>query len=526
MRGIARALLALFAGALAVPAFAPVGWFPLAFLSLALLVGLLERADSARAGFCLGLAWGMGAFCAGVSWLVIALSRYGGVFLPVAVLVVFLFCAFLSLYPALAGAFYARWRRGSTLRRALFFAGLWVLVEWLRGTLFTGFPWLAIGYSQTPPSPVAGYFPIMGVYGLGGVLAFVAGLLGICATDQAGARAVGRWRVPAVLIALICIGGWGLSRLQWVEPDGEPFTVSLVQTNIEQSLKWDPDFFDETLRINADLVHAARGDVVVLPEAALPTMLDRLPESYLDMLTGFVRERNGALVIGVFTRDGTQYSNSAVTFGEGAGQRYSKSHLVPFGEYSPPFFGWFYRLASIPMAQQTPGAANQPPLWLFGRKIAVNICYEDVFGAELVSSLPQAGLMLNLSNLAWYGDSFAQPQHLQIARARAMETGRPMLRSTNTGMTALVLPDGSVPAALPAFTRGVLEVEVSAYKGLTPYARWGDAPVLVVALIGIVAGVGIRRREKLPVFAGEGGLQDTIRDPRRLESVLDAIDET
>ena len=496
MRGIVPALLALLAGALAVPAFAPVGWFPLAFLSLALLVGLLERANSARAGFCLGLAWGLGAFCAGVSWLVIALSRFGGVFLPVAVLLVFLFCAFLSLFPALAGAFYARWRCANMLRRALFFAGLWALVEWLRGTLFTGFPWLAIGYSQTPPSPVAGYFPILGVYGVGGALAFVAGLLGVCAADRVGGRAVVRLRVPAVLIALICIGGWALSRVQWVEPDGESFSVSLVQTNIEQSLKWDPEFFHETLRINADLVHAARGDVVVLPEAALPTMLDKLPESYLDRLTGSVSERSGALVVGVFTRDGNQYSNSAVTFGEGAGQRYSKSHLVPFGEYSPPFFGWFYRLASIPMAQQTPGAANQPPLRLFERKIAVNICYEDVFGAELISSLPQAGLMLNLSNLAWYGDSLAQPQHLQIARARAMETGRPMLRSTNTGMTALVLPDGSVPAALPAFTRGVLEVDVSAYKGLTPYARWGDMFALVVALIGVVAAGGIGRLDK------------------------------
>jgi apolipoprotein N-acyltransferase len=270
-----------------------------------------------------------------------------------------------------------------------------------------------------------------------------------------------------------------------------------VQTNIAQSLKWDPVYYVETLRINADLVHAARGDLVVLPEVALPKALDELPEDYLHMLTRFVSERNGSLVTGVFTRDGKRYYNAAVTLGEGGGQRYAKKHLVPFGEYSPPFFGWFYRLASIPMSQQSPGTANQPPFVLFGRKIAVNICYEDVFGAELISSLPQAGLMLNLSNLAWYGDSLAQPQHLQIARARAMEMGRPMLRSTNTGMTALVLPDGSVPAALPAFTRGVLEVEVSAFRGLTPYARWGDALALVAALMGIavaVAGAGWRGR--------------------------------
>ena len=496
MRFVPRALLAILGGALAVPAFAPLGWFPLAFLSLALLVALLERAASVRDGFFLGFAWGLGAFCAGISWLIIALTRYGGVFLPVAAFIIFLLCAFLALYPALAGALYVRWRHGNMLRRALLFAGLWVLAEWLRGTLLTGFPWLAIGYSQTPPSPIAGYFPIVGVYGIGGVLAFVAALLG---RENRGQTPItkGNWGLSPIFLfpiflLIICLAGWGLSRIQWVEPDGPPLAVSLIQPNIEQSLKWDPAYFDETLRINADLVGAARGDVVVLPEAALPTMLDAVPGSILNELNGLVGERNAALVTGVFTREGGRYYNAAITLGEGSGQHYAKTHLVPFGEYSPPFFDWFYRLVDIPMSRQSPGAANQPPLALFGRRIAVNICYEDVFGAELLFSLPQAGLMLNLSNLAWYGDSFAQPQHLQIARARAMETGRPMLRSTNTGMTALALPDGSVPAVLPAFTRGVLEVEVSAFKGLTPYARWGDVPVLVVALI-VVAVVAGRR---------------------------------
>ena len=488
------ASLALLAGALAVPAFAPAGWFPLAFLSLALLAGLLERAASMRAGFCLGFAWGLGAFCAGISWLVIALSRYGGVFLPVAALIVFLFCAFLSLYPALAGALYVRWRRGSLLWRALLFATLWVLAEWLRGTLLTGFPWLAVGYSQTPPSPLAGYFPLVGVYGVGGVLVFVASFFGLYAIAWEGMHTGLKSHV--VLAVALFLGGWALSKVRWVEPDGSPLAVSLVQPNIEQSLKWDSAYLSETLQINVDLVDAAQGDLVILPEAALPITFDMLPEGYLGTLTYPVSKRSGALVTGVFTRDGKRYYNAAVTLGEGGGQRYAKSHLVPFGEYSPPFFGWFYRLASIPMSQQSPGATDQPPLMLFGRQIAVNICYEDIFGAELIYSLPQAGLMLNISNLAWYGDSFAQPQHLQIARARAMETGRPMLRSTNTGMTALVLPDGSVPAALPAFTRGVLEVEVPAFRGVTPYARWGDAPALATALAGVAIALGVGRRSR------------------------------
>ncbi|MDR0564095.1 MAG: apolipoprotein N-acyltransferase [Azoarcus sp.] len=503
-RVVAVFLLMLLAGGLSVLAFAPIGVFPMAFLSLAVLVYWLDDTALKRTGFALGFAWGLGAFGAGVSWLYVALVRYGGMFPPLAVLAIFLFCAFLSLYPALAGMFYVRWRYGGLLRRSLLFAALWVFAEWLRGTLFTGFPWLSIGYSQTPPSPLAGYFPVVGVYGVSGVVALVSGLLALCVAKGVGhirtaGPALARSelmptffinsgvRFSAALAGVILLGGACLSFIRWAEPDGSPLSVSLIQPNIEQSLKWNPAHHAETLQVNAELVRKAQGSIIVLPEAALPTTLDLLPPEYLKELTDSVAQQGSALVVGVFMSDDGRFYNAAVTLGEGSGQRYAKNHLVPFGEYSPPLFGWFYRFVDIPMSRQSTGGANQPPLRLFGRRIAVNICYEDVFGAELLPSLPQAGLMLNLSNLAWYGDSFAQPQHLQIARARAMETGRPMLRSTNTGMTALVLPDGSVPSVQPAFTRGVLEVTVSAYRGLTPYAWWGDVAVMVLAGAVILA---------------------------------------
>jgi apolipoprotein N-acyltransferase len=494
-RRLKRALFAAFAavaGALAVAAFAPLAWFPLAFVSLAMLAALLERTSSARAGFGLGFAWGLGAFGAGVSWLYIALERYGGMNPLLAAFAIFLFCAYLALYPAIAGAIYVRWRAGCAVQRALLFAAAWLLAEWLRGTLFTGFPWLSIGYTQTPPSPLAGYFALIGVYGVGALTAFAAALAAFCATAPGCARkkAVMLFAVPA---ALVFATGEGLSRHAWVAPEGEPLAVSLVQPNIEQSLKWDPESFVEVLRINADLVRAARGDVVVLPETAL-ALLDWLPRDYLDMLTDIVGERGGVLLTGVLAQETGQYRNSAIALGAGGGQHYAKRHLVPFGEYSPPLFDWFYRLVNIPMSQQVPGERAQAPFTLHGRHIAANICYEDVFGSELISSLPQAGLMLNLSNLAWYGDSLAQPQHLQIARVRAMEGGRPMLRSTNTGMTALALPDGSVPAVLPAFTRGVLETRVPAYRGSTPYARWADAPALAGAFIILAVLALIRGR--------------------------------
>ncbi|GHU16525.1 apolipoprotein N-acyltransferase [Betaproteobacteria bacterium] len=487
-----RWLAAFVAGSLGVLAFAPFGWILASFVSLGGLVYLLERTPGARSGFAPGFVWGLGYFVAGVSWLYVALERYGGMPPPLAAAAILLFCAYLALYPALAGACYLRWRRGGPYARAAWFAVLWFLSEWLRGWIFTGFPWLAAGYAHTPPSPLAGYISLIGVYGTGAVVALLAALLVLVLMRWREVRAKN-----AAVLALVLCGVLGLSwagRQSRVEPEGEALKISLVQTNIEQALKWNPAHYREVLTTALELVHAAQGDVVVLPESALPALVDRLPGGYLEQLSAPVVARGGALVTGVFVSDAeARIYNAAVSVGAGARQHYAKRHLVPFGEYSPPFFGWFYQLAHIPMSDQSRGAAAQPPLDLLGRQIALNICYEDVFGDELIDRLPAAGLMLNLSNLAWYGDSFAQAQHLQIAQVRAMESGRPMLRSTNTGMTALVLPDGTVAASLPAFTRGVLEVAVPAYRGLTPYARWGDWPMLVLAWVG-VAGVLLSRK--------------------------------
>jgi apolipoprotein N-acyltransferase len=476
---------ALVAGSLGVLAFAPFGWILAGFVSLGGLVHVLERAPGSRTGFALGFVWGLGYFGAGISWLYVALERYGGMPPLLAAAAILLFCAYLALYPALAGACYLRWRRGGPYARAGWFAATWFLSEWLRGWIFTGFPWLAVGYAHTPPSPLAGYLALIGVYGTGAVVALLAALLALI-----------RWREVrpnhAAVLALVLCGVLGLSwagRQSWVEPEGEALKISLVQTNFEQSLKWNPAHYREVLNTVLELVHASQGDVVVLPESALPALVDLLPDGYLEQLSAPVVARGGALVTGVFVSDAEAHIyNAAISVGAGARQHYAKRHLVPFGEYSPPFFGWFYQLAHIPMSDQSRGQAAQPPLNLLGRKFALNICYEDVFGDELIERLPEAGLMLNLSNLAWYGDSFAQPQHLQIAQVRAIESGRPMLRSTNTGMTALVLPDGTVAASLPAFTRGVLEVAVPAYRGLTPYARWGDWPLLVLAW-GVAGGM-------------------------------------
>lgn len=487
-----QSLPAFLAGAGSVLAFAPFELFPLAFVSVAVLVWLLRTVTRARTGFLLGFAWGLGAFLAGVSWLYVALNRYGGVPMPVAALAILLFCAYLALYPGLAAAAFVRARRGGALVQATLFGGVWAVCEWLRGWAFTGFPWLAIGYSQTPPSPLAGLMPVLGVYGVGGLVVFAATLIALVPWRRPAAAL----RTSAVLLALALLGS-GLGRLAWTTPVGEPLRVALIQTNIEQGLKWEPEMLAHWLDVNAELAGRYDADLIVLPETSLPLLVEHLPPGYLDRLAGAARARGGDLVVGVFSRDAQGHIyNAALSVGVSPSQFYAKRHLVPFGEYSPPLFGWFYEIADIPMSDQTPGPREQPPLRLGGQRIAVNICYEDLFGHELLDSLPEATLMLNLSNLAWYGRSLAQPQHLQIARVRALETGRPMLRSTNTGMTALVQPDGSVAGVLPQFEGGALQLDVRGYQGMTPYARWGDhaALWLAAAAVAVALGVGHARR--------------------------------
>lgn len=325
---------------------------------------------------------------------------------------------------------------------------------------------------------------MFGVFGVGGLLAAVAAL----AVAAVGAR---NWR-PALVAGLILAAGVGLRGVAWTAPVGEPVRVALLQPNIEQSLKWRPEMLQRWLEVNLSMLRDNPAQLVVLPETTIPLLIDHLPPDYREALARTAAGHGGDVIFGTFVRDDAgRIFNAAVSLGSAPPAFYAKQHLVPFGEYSPPLFSWFYALASIPMADQTRGAARQPPMALAGQKVAVNICYEDVFGEELIRSLPEATLLLNLSNLAWYGDSFAQPQHLQIARLRALETGRPMLRSTNTGMTALVAPDGRVEAVLPAFAAGALHVAVRGYQGLTPYARWGNWAAVLAALA--VLGLAARR---------------------------------
>ncbi|MRR50690.1 MAG: apolipoprotein N-acyltransferase [Rhodocyclaceae bacterium] len=481
MRGL---LVALALGAATVLGFAPFGLFPIPFLTLALLVRQWAGATSAWRAALLGMAWGLGFFLAGVSWVYVSLHEFGAMPAPLAALATLLFCAYLALFPALAGGLFRRWHEGSgqcVVRDALLAASVWTLAEWLRGSLFTGFPWLALGYSQAPPSPLAGFAPLIGSLGLGFLVFFIAALL------------ASGWRrsvALAPLLALLVIG-FGLRGAAWTEPVGEPLKVSLLQGNIPQDLKWNPERLPLSLETYQTLALAAPAPLTVLPETAIPLFFDDIPRDLLHTLT-----THGEALMGVAvrTREGG-YTNGAVAIGRDLSvQAYSKRHLVPFGEFIPPGFGWFFGLVRIPMSDFTAGPAVQKPLLVAGQKVATSICYEDLFGEEVLAFLPEATLLVNLSNTAWFGDSLAQPQHLQIAQLRALETGRPMLRATNTGMTAAIAPNGRVTAALDPFTSMALQVEVRGFQGRTPYSLSGDRPLLLLCVL-IVIWITRRRRK-------------------------------
>ncbi|NTV95848.1 MAG: apolipoprotein N-acyltransferase [Thiobacillus sp.] len=479
----ATRLLPLLLGGASVFGFAPFYLYPLPILALAGLFHLLRDAGP-REAFLRGWLFGLGWFGTGVSWVYVSMHDVGGLPLPVAGGLTLLFAAFLALFPALAAWLPARRHSSAEVRLLLLLPASWVLAEWLRGWLLTGFPWQAVGYSQAPHSPLAAYAPLLGVYGVSWLVALTAGALA--------------WRRPwplAVAVALWA-GGLGLAKVDWTRPVGVPVTVSLLQGNIAQEMKFRPEKLTETLVLYRDMVLASASRLIVLPETAWPLFLDDIPPDYLDPLRAHARKLGGHLLVGVPEREpGARYYNSVAVLDGGPVQTYRKSHLVPFGEFVPWGAHWFVDAMAIPLSDFSRGAPNQPALHAAGQRIAANVCYEDAFGEELIHALPDATLMVNVSNDAWFGDSFAPWQHLQIAQMRALETGRWWLKANNTGITAVLDEKGRVVASLKPFTTGTLDSQAQSMTGATPYSRWGNGAFLALVAASLALAGWLMRRK-------------------------------
>ncbi|MPZ42796.1 MAG: apolipoprotein N-acyltransferase [Betaproteobacteria bacterium] len=481
-----KPLAAAFAlGLGTVGGFAPFEIFLLPVVTLAWLLRLAERAAAPGAAFKLGFAFGLGFFLAGVSWVYVSLHDFGAMPAPLAAGVTLLFCAYLALYPALASSVAVR-TRSDWLRRCVVFPGAWVLTEWVRGWLFTGFPWLGIGYSQAAESPLVGIAPVLGVHGVGLALVASAGLaLHVFADGWRNPD----WR-PLAVTALLWVVAAGLKANTWTEPAGEPVRVSLLQGNVAQSIKWRPEQVAVTLRLYQRMILASSAQLIILPETALPMFLRDVPQEFLQAVDAHAKAHGADVLFGLPERGDGGYYNSVVSIGASPSQVYRKSHLVPFGEFIPlrPLLAPVVEAMAIPLTDFSRGTPTQRPLAVAGQRVAVNICYEDVFGEEIIRQLPEATLLVNVSNVAWFGDSIAPRQHLQIAQMRAIETGRPMLRATNTGMTAVVAPTGRVTHVALTFRNATVEAEVRGHTGATPYVRFGNAPALGLAAVFLLAG--------------------------------------
>lgn len=495
-------LITGLAGALCVFAFAPFGWWPLEILGLATLFYQVLRSTSVKSAALIGWAFVAGWTAAGVHWLYVSMHTYGGMPAPLAALAVLLLGAAMGVYGALAmGTAWwlrQRWTLPLPAANLLVFPAVWALFEWVRGWLFTGFPWLSSGYAHNH-SPLAGFAPVIGVYGLGWLAAVIAGAL-LLLLHRSRLRA-------AALAVTICVAGAGLGFLQWTYPEGKPISVRLLQGNIPQDEKFNGAKIVTTMKLYQDAITAAPADLIATPETAIITLPQQLPPDYLPGIAQFLNKTNSNLILGIFTADSqTAYFNSVIGIPAKLGSgyyRYDKHHLVPYGEFIPYGFRWFVNLMSIPLGDMTSGREIQPAFPIKDQRVLPNICYEDLFGEEIAAQLNRpaldqkpATMLLNTSNLAWFGDTIAIPQHLQISQMRSLETGRPMLRATNTGATAIINGEGKVVQQLPVNTFGTLAATVQGMAGSTPYIIWGNKLFLALTALSLAGAWFWAKRSK------------------------------
>ncbi len=494
-------VILFIAGALQTLTFSPFHFWYLGPVSIVLIV-LVTLSLPAKNLFRAGWFTGLGLFASGASWVYISISEYGNSSVPVAILLTIIFVAGLALFHGLAFWFWGKLAPEKPLRRLILFPAIWILGDWLRGWLLTGFPWLYLGTAHTD-GPLAGLAPVVGVHGV---------TLWIIVTGVApiGIFWLSRHkRYPAAaLAAVITLAPWfaapALNRVDWTHISTEPTSFAAMQGNIPQLIKWDPQFLKDQIVAYLGMTEDYWDtDLILWPETAIP-----LPQDQAGKIIGFIDEQLGehsTLITGIpwhtfssQTEDFT-YHNSIMAIGNGEGV-YHKQKLVPFGEYVPMqgllrgLIGFF----DLPMSSFSPGPAYQGPLIANGMKIMPFICYEVAYPDFVAANSRGADILLTISNDGWFGDSIGPLQHLQIARMRALETGRYMLRGTNNGVTAIIDNKGQITETIPHFQRATLSGEVFTATGNTPYMQTGSWPVLTLMLILVVF---VRERVIPPVAA-------------------------
>ncbi len=485
-------LLALLAGLLMPLAYAPFNLYPFAVLLPALLFVTWLDVLPGRA-FVRGLLFGAAMFGAGTTWMYISIHHFGHVNVPLSLFILALLVMIMALFYALLGYLFVRFFHPLSLllKLVIVLPAAWVFLEWVRGWFMTGFPWLNLGYSQTD-SLLNGLAPVLGVYGVSWAVALSAGLLLLAVLKRS-------WFAGLAFIALWFSAALA-SQINWTSPVGEPIKVSLIQGNIAQDEKWLAEMRIPTIERYSRLTRENwQSDLIVWPESALPDFRYRVLD-VLEELGDEAKTNNSLLLIGVLSvqMEPVRYYNSVVGLGVTEGI-YHKQHLVPFTEYLPmkSLLSDIVDFMDVPMSDFSSGDHDQVLMEVNGHKIGISICYEAVFGEELIAGLPAASILVNVSNDGWFGESIGPHQHLQIIRMRALETGRPVLRSTNTGISVIISPDGKIQSASPQFEVHVLTDEVQPMQGMTPYVRWGNWMVVSLVSIFLLFAFIISRKLKI-----------------------------
>ncbi|MDH3532512.1 MAG: apolipoprotein N-acyltransferase [Gammaproteobacteria bacterium] len=491
--GLSQLLFFVF-GCITTLGFAPFGWYlliPLLLLPLLYVCLTLAARDAARHAF-----WfGFGLFLSGTYWIYISVVIYGNAPSWVALVLMLGLVLIMSTYLWASGWLISRLANGEPWLLLVVAPAAWVFIEWLRGWALSGFPWLALGYSHID-SPLAGWAPVAGVYGVSMALVLSTTALLVAIMTR------GRQQTLAIAIALLpWIAGGLLKTAVWTQPGGPPLVATLIQGGVSQDRKWLPEQREPTMNFYRDAtLRATDSAIVVWPEVAIPSVTDSV-EDYIRSLEAVSRRNAQSILFGILEREAerngdSKIYNSVVLVDGQRRQVYRKRHLVPFGEYFPvpdTVREWM-RMMNLPYSDLSAGADTQALLVAAdGTRIAVAICYEDAYGAEQLYALPDAGLLVNVSNDAWFGESIAAHQHLQIARMRSLEVGRYAIRATNTGISAFIGPDGAILDSGPQFEPVVLQMSVEPRTGSTPYVVAGNRPVIGLCLL-VVAGFWLRIR--------------------------------
>ena len=481
-------------GCLFTAVFEPAGFWPLAPVLL-LPFFYVSLTLSSRVAATYAFFFGLGMFLCGTYWIYLSVTGPGNAAWFVGVFLVIGLTLIMAGYLALTAWLINRLANGNIWWLLAVAPTCWVFIEWLRGWLFSGFPWMSLGYGQVG-TVLAGWAPLLGVYGVSLMLVVSVSALLIAILER------GRQRLFAVAIVLLpWIVGAGLSTVQWTQPVGDVINTTLIQAGVPQERKWLAEERQPTKDFYRDRTQSAvNSKLVIWPEVAIPSVTDR-EELYMQSLQNISQRSGQTIVFGILEReflpsDESRIYNSVIAINGQKREVYRKRHLVPFGEYFPvpPFVRNWMRMMSLPFSDLTPGADEQPLLSMAdGTKFTIAICYEDSYGAEMLYAMPEAALIINVSNDAWFGDSIAPHQHLQIARMRSLEVGRESIRATNTGISAFIDSRGRVLAIGAQFEPVEMSLDVQPRSGMTPYARFGNWPVIGLSFL-VLAGFWLRSR--------------------------------